>query len=137
MRSPALAVAVVLAVAISGATGAVAGDDGSLQQIPGLPPSQQPVILTINPDGTAIWNGEPLANPPALENKLAHQAAQDPKLELDVKFHNVGGLSDSNRQTLLDILELTAKFGYVHVQATDGGARLTVLGPAAVQQAPK
>jgi biopolymer transport protein ExbD len=94
-------------------------------------PSQKPVTLTINPDGTAVWNNEPLANEPALEDKLAHQTQQAPKLELDLRFHSVGALSDSNRQTLMDIVELTARFGFVHVEATEGGAKLTVLGPAA------
>lgn len=96
-----------------------------------------PVTLTINPDGTAVWDGEPLASVPDLENKLARQTEQDPKLQLDLRFHTVGQLGDSNRQTLLDVLELAAKFGYVHVQATTDGARLTVLGPGAVELAPK
>ena len=41
-----------------------------------------PVTLTINPDGTAVWDGEPLASVPDLENKLARQTEQDPKLQL-------------------------------------------------------
>ena len=98
---------------------------------------QPPVTLTINPDGTAVWDGEPLASGPDLENKLARQTKQDPKLQLDLRFHTVGQLGDSNRQTLLDVLELAAKFGYVHVQSTTDGARLTVLGPGAVESAPK
>ena len=99
------------------------------------PPPQKQVTLTINPDGTAVWNGEPLANEPALKDKLAHQTQQAPKLELDLRFHSVGALSDSNRQTLLDLVELTARFGYVHVETTSDGATLTVLGPSAASAA--
>ena len=99
------------------------------------PPPQKQVTLTINPDGTAVWNGEPLANEPALKDKLTHQTQQAPKLELDLRFHSVGALSDSNRQTLLDLVELTARFGYVHVETTSDGATLTVLGPSAASAA--
>jgi hypothetical protein len=105
--------------------------------LPDGPSSQPAVTLTINPDGSAAWNGVPLTNEPALKNKLTHQAQHDPRLQLDVQFHSVGQLNDSNRKTLLDILELTAKFGYVHVEPTEGGARLTVLGPNALPAAPK
>ncbi|HVC60457.1 MAG TPA: hypothetical protein VND19_08880 [Acetobacteraceae bacterium] len=111
---------------VAGGAGAVAKD---------APPTQQPVTLTINPDGTAVWNGEPLANEPALKDKLARRTQQAPKLELDLRFHSVGQLSDSNRQTLLDILELTAQFGFVHVETTSNGAKLTVLGPSAAEAA--
>lgn len=96
-----------------------------------VPPPQKQVTLTINPDGTASWNGEPLTSEPALKDKLAHQTHQVPRLELDLRFHSVGELSDSNRQTLLDIIELTARYGFVHVEATSDGATLTVLGPNA------
>ncbi len=97
-----------------------------------------PVTLTINPDGTAVWHGEPLASVPDLENKLARQTEQDPKLQLDLRFHTVGQLGDSNRQTLLDVLELAAQFGYVHVQSTtDGAPGRDELGPGAVELAPK
>jgi hypothetical protein len=96
------------------------------------PPAQKAVTLTINPDGTAVWDGEPLPDEPALKNKLARRTQQAPRLELDLRFHSVGQLSDSNRQTLLDIVELTARFGFVHVETTGNGAKLTVLGPAAV-----
>ncbi len=99
------------------------------------PPPQKQVTLTINPDGTAVWNGEPLASEPELKDKLAHQTQQAPKLELDLRFHSVGALSDSNRQTLLDLVELTARFGYVHVETTSDGATLTVLGPSAASAA--
>ena len=95
------------------------------------PASQRPVTLTINPDGSATWDGQPLSGEPELEHKLARRTQQDPKLELDLHFHSVAQLSDSNRQTLLDILELTARFGYVHVESTGSGVRLTVLGPTA------
>lgn len=100
------------------------------------PPAQSQVTLTINPDGTASWNGEPLASEPALKDKLAHQTQQVPKLELDLRFHSVSGLSDSNRQTLLDIVELTARYGFVHVETNRDGATLTVLGPTATGAAP-
>jgi len=119
------------------APAAFAGEGGS-PPATGVPATMQPpVTLTINPDGTAVWDGEPLASGPDLENKLARQTKQDPKLQLDLRFHTVGQLGDSNRQTLLDVLELAAKFGYVHVQSTTDGARLTVLGPGAVESAPK
>jgi hypothetical protein len=35
----------------------------------------------------------------------------------------------------MDIVELTARFGYVHVEATTNGAKLTVLGPTAAEAA--
>lgn len=127
----------VMVAAMGVAPGAFAAGAASPPPIPGVQGTQRPVTLTINPDGTAVWNGEPLAGPPALENKLSHRTLQDPKLELDVQFHSVGQLNDSNRQTLLDILALAARFGYVHVEATGDGARLTVLGPTAGGSAPK
>jgi hypothetical protein len=96
-----------------------------------------PVSLTINPDGTAVWNGEPLAGVPELKNKLARRSLQDPKLELDLFFHSAPGLTDSNRQTLLEVLQLAAQFGFVHLEATDSGARLILLGPTASKTAPK
>jgi hypothetical protein len=99
------------------------------------PPSGPAVNLTINPDGSAVWNGEPLTSAPALKNKIARQAQQAPQLELDLRFHTVGDLSESNRQTLLEIIELSAQFGFVHVEATGDGAKLTVLGPNAAQAA--
>jgi biopolymer transport protein ExbD len=118
-----------LVAAVGGATAAHAAD---------APQPQKPVTLTINPDGSASWNGEPLPSEPALQDKIARQTQQAPKLELDLRFHSVGQLSDSNRQTLMDIIELTARFGYVHVEATGDGAKLTVLGPsAAAAVAPK
>lgn len=97
------------------------------------PPAHDAVTLTINPDGTATWNGEALPNEPALEAKVAQHATQSPKLQLDLRFHTVAGLSDSNRQTLLDLIELTARYGFVHVETTKSGAKLTVLGPAAAE----
>ncbi|HUN38725.1 MAG TPA: hypothetical protein VMU81_00395 [Acetobacteraceae bacterium] len=106
-----------------------------LPNLPGPPPPS--VTLTINPDGSAIWDGQPLTGVPDLQDKLAHKTLQDPKLELDLHFHTVSELGESNRQTLLEVLELAAKFGYVHVQATTDGAKLTVLGPTAVDSAPK
>ena len=87
--------------AVCAMLGIVAGD-GAVANAADTPPP--PVTLTINPDGTAVWNGEPLPNEPALRDKLAHRTQQAPKLELDLQFHSVGTLSDSNRQTLLDIL---------------------------------
>jgi biopolymer transport protein ExbD len=126
------AVASIVTLGVVGAVGdamAVAAD---------APPSQKPVALTINPDGTVVWNGEPLASEPALKDKIARQTQQAPRLELDLQFHSVAQLSDSNRQTLLDIVELTARYGFVHVEATGGGVTLTVLGPsAAAGAAPK
>ena len=136
-----LASAVVLALI---APAAFAGDNvtpppmptlQSLQNLPGPPPPS--VTLTINPDGTTEWDGQPIAGVPDLQDKLAHKTLQDPMLELDLHFHTVSELSASNRQTLLEVLELAAKFGYVHVQATTDGAKLTVLGPTAVDSAPK
>jgi biopolymer transport protein ExbD len=122
-----------LVAAISIITPAV---DGTVARAADAPQPQKPVALTINPDGTASWNGEPLANEPALKDKLARQTQQSPKLELDLRFHTVGALSDSNRQTLLDIVELTARYGFVHVETTGSGATLTVLGPSAVDAPP-
>jgi biopolymer transport protein ExbD len=115
-------VAAIGVFAVAGGAAALAAD---------APQPQKPVALTINPDGTAVWNGEPLDSEPALQDKIARQTQQAPRLELDVRFHSVGALSDSNRQTLLDVVELAARYGYVHVQATGDGATLTVLGPSA------
>ena len=93
------------------------------------PPIQhEAVTLSINPDGTATWNGEPVANEPALEARVAQRAALAPKLQLDLRFHSVTSLNESNRQTLLDLIEITARYGYVHVETYSNGARLTVLG---------
>lgn len=118
-----------LVVTVGGAAAAHAAD---------APQPQKAVTLTINPDGSASWDGVPLPSEPALQDKIVRQTQQAPKLELDLQFHSVGQLSDSNRQTLMDIIELTARFGYVHVEATGDGARLTVLGPsAAAAVAPK
>jgi hypothetical protein len=124
---------VVPVAAVCAILGVVVAGDGAVANAADTPPPA--VSLTINPDGTAVWNGEPLPNEPALKDKLAHRTQQAPKLELDLRFHSVGPLNDSNRQTLLDILELTAQFGYVHVETTGSGARLTVLGPAAADTA--
>lgn len=125
VRNSLLVMAVVaVACAMSGVAVADAAD---------TPPAQKTVNLTINPDGTAVWNGEPLPTEPELKNKIARQTQQAPRLELDLRFHTVGQLDDSNRQTLRDIIELTAQFGFVHVEATDDGAKLTVLGPTAAE----
>ena len=123
LRSAARAAAVIAAICIvDGAAVARAAD---------VSPAQDAVTLSINPDGTATWNGERLANEPALEAKVAQHATQSPKLQLDLRFHTVSGLNDSNRQTLLDLIELTARYGYVHVETFNNGARLTVLAPSA------
>jgi biopolymer transport protein ExbD len=113
------------------AIGAMAAVGSTVARAADPPPTEKQVTLTINPDGTASWNGEPLLSEPALKDKLAHQTQQVPKLELDLRFHSVGGLSDSNRQTLMDIVEITARYGFVHVETNRDGARLTVLGPSA------
>jgi biopolymer transport protein ExbD len=131
-RAAGLLAAMGIGFAIGGAVAHAA--DPSPAQTPNAtdtPAPQKPVTLTINPDGTASWNGEPLASEPALKDKLARQTQQVPRLELDLRFHSVGSLSDSNRQTLLDIVELTARYGFVHVETTGNGATLTVLGPSA------
>ncbi len=127
----------VLLAAVSSMTlgGFVIGG-GAAVHAADAPQPQKPVALTINPDGTASWNGEPLASEPALKDKIAHQTQQVPKLELDLRFHSVGSLSDSNRQTLMDIVELTAQYGFVHVETTSSGAKLTVLGPSAAEATP-
>ena len=113
---------------------------GGVQTMPTLaadaPKPPDAVTLSINPDGSAVWNGEPLADEPSLEAKLAHRTQQTPRLQLDLQFHSVGSLSDSNRKTLLDILELVARYGYVHVENVGNGARLTVLGPSASDTPP-
>lgn len=96
-----------------------------------------PVTLTINPDGSAAWNGEPLSGVPEIKNKLARRTLQDPKLELDLFFHSAPGLEDSNRQTLLQVLQLAAQFGYVHLETTQSGIKLILLGPSAAKTAPK
>lgn len=131
LRAVALIAALGAGCAIGGAIAHAADPSPPLKpNVAATPSPQKPVTLTINPDGTASWNGEPLASEPALKDKLARQAEQVPRLELDLRFHSVGSLSDSNRQTLLDIVELTAKYGFVHVETTANGATLTVLGPS-------
>jgi hypothetical protein len=115
--------------------GGFAAVGGAVAYAADTPPPQKPVTLTINPDGSAVWNGEPLPSEPALRDKIARQTQQAPKLELDLRFHSVGQLDESNRQTLMDIVELTARYGYVHVEATTNGAKLTVLGPTAAEAA--
>jgi hypothetical protein len=129
-RAAGLVAAVGIGCAVGGAV-VYAADPPPTRSPTDVPAPQKPVTLTINPDGTASWNGEPLASEPALKDKLARQAQQVPRLELDLRFHSVGSLSDSNRQTLLDIVELTARYGFVHVETTGSGATLTVLGPSA------
>jgi biopolymer transport protein ExbD len=100
------------------------------------PPMEGTVTLSVNRDGSIIWNGERLPNQQALEARLANRTQRSPSLQLDIRFHSVGSLGDSNRQTLLDLVELTARFGYVHVESVTNGARLTVLGPTAGEDAP-
>jgi hypothetical protein len=131
-RAVSLLAAVVLAVGSAWAAGA--GPNGPLLPLPGKSP---PVTLTINPDGSASWNGEALSGVPAIKNKLATRTLQDPKLELDLFFHTAPGLGDSNRQTLLEVLRLAARFGFVHLEKTDTGVRLILLGPTAASPAPK
>lgn len=97
------------------------------------PTKHEAVTLSINPDGTATWNGEPLANEPALEARVAQRAAQTPKLQLDLQYHSVSSLNDSNRKTLQDLIELTARYGFVHVETFSDGARLTVLAPSVAE----
>ena len=110
---------------------AAIGVSGAMAHAADTPPApQKQVTLMINPDGTASWNGEPLDSEPALKDKLAHQTQQVPRLELNIRFHTVGALSDSNRQTLLDVVELAARYGFVHVESSGAGATLTVLGPS-------
>ena len=94
-----------------------------------VPQSDAPVTLSVNPDGTVVWNGERLPNKPALENRLVRRTQESPKLELDVQFQSNGFQTDSNRKTLTDLLELTARFGYVHIVNSADGVRLIVLGP--------
>jgi hypothetical protein len=132
VRSVLRVAVLVAAIGITLTAGRIAARAGD------APHPEKAVTLTINPDGTASWNGEALPGEPALQDKIARQTQQAPKLELDLRFHSVGQLSDSNRQTLMDIVALTARFGYVHVEATGDGAKLTVLGPsAAAAVAPK
>jgi hypothetical protein len=120
---------IVLAAAVCVvASGCLAADAAD------VPPGSDAVVLSIGPDGTTMWNGEPIRNEPALEAKLRQRTQQTPKLQLDLQFHNVGQLSESNRKTLMDLVELTARFGYVHVENFGNGVRLTVLGPTAGEQ---
>ena len=121
-----------LAVAVALAGGVLAAHAMAADK----PKPPDAVTLSINPDGSAVWNGEPLADEPSLEARLAHRAQQSPRLQLDLQFHSVGSLSDSNRKTLLDIVELAARFGYVHVENVGNGARLTVLGPSSSDPSP-
>jgi hypothetical protein len=100
------------------------------------PPAHDTVNLAINPDGTAVWNGEPLSSEPELKARIAQRAQQSPKLQLDLQFHSVGSLNESNIKTLRDLIEMAAHFGYVHVETNGNGATLTVLGPAAGDSAP-
>mgnify|MGYP001216130378 CR=1 FL=1 len=51
------------------------------------PPTQEPVVVTIDIDfdGTVLWNGEILADRPALEAKLAQAAAEPDQPEVHIR----------------------------------------------------
>ena len=51
------------------------------------PPTKEPVVVTIDIDfdGTVLWNGEALADRPALENKLAQTAAIADQPEVHIR----------------------------------------------------
>ena len=51
------------------------------------PPTKEPVVVTIDIDfdGTVLWNGEALADRPALENKLAQTAAIPDQPEVHIR----------------------------------------------------
>jgi biopolymer transport protein ExbD len=51
------------------------------------PPAKEPVVVTIDIDfdGTVLWNGEALADRPALENKLAQTAAVPDQPEVHIR----------------------------------------------------
>ena len=51
------------------------------------PPTAPPVVVTIDVDfdGTVLWNGEALADKPALEAKLAQAAAQTDQPEVHLR----------------------------------------------------
>ncbi len=51
------------------------------------PPTKEPVVVTIDIDfdGTVLWNGEALADRPALEAKLAQTAAVPDQPEVHIR----------------------------------------------------
>jgi biopolymer transport protein ExbD len=51
------------------------------------PPTKEPVVVTIDIDfdGTVLWNGEALADRPALEKKLAQTAAVADQPEVHIR----------------------------------------------------
>ena len=51
------------------------------------PPTKEPVVVTIDIDfdGTVLWNGEALADRPALENKLVQIAAVADQPEVHIR----------------------------------------------------
>jgi biopolymer transport protein ExbD len=51
------------------------------------PPTREPVVVTIDIDfdGTVLWNGEALADRPALESKLQQVAAQSDQPEVHIR----------------------------------------------------
>ena len=51
------------------------------------PPTREPVVVTIDIDfdGTVLWNGEALADRPALEAKLAQAAAEPDQPEVHIR----------------------------------------------------
>ncbi len=51
------------------------------------PPTQEPVVVTIDIDfdGTVLWNGEALADRPALEARLSQAAAQPDQPEVHIR----------------------------------------------------
>jgi biopolymer transport protein ExbD len=51
------------------------------------PPAKEPVVVTIDIDfdGTVLWNGEALADRPALESRLQQVAAQSDQPEVHIR----------------------------------------------------
>ncbi|WP_199174417.1 biopolymer transporter ExbD [Limnohabitans sp. G3-2] len=53
------------------------------------PPKSEPVVVKIDIDAkaTVLWNGQPLADRPALQAKLAEASALQPQPELHIRSH--------------------------------------------------
>lgn len=57
------------------------------QSAPQPPVPPEVVRLDVQPGGTFVWNGEPLAGRAALEDKLREAAAQEPQPEIHLRPH--------------------------------------------------
>ncbi len=60
------------------------------------PPLEKPVVITIDVDfdGSVYWNGDPVANRPALEERLMQAAAMAPQPEVHLRPNKLAEYKD-------------------------------------------